>query len=73
MPLINIPTGHVRFQYVSDGRTRTMPAVIVREQIHGYSRLLIQFGFNARLKDEVKAMEGARWLGFDKRSHARFG
>ena len=66
MPLINIPTGQVCFYYTSDGRTRTLPAIINREQIHGYSRLLIQFGFNARLKDEVKAMEGARWLGFDE-------
>lgn len=28
-------------------------------------KINISFGFNAKLKDEVKAMAGARWLGFD--------
>ncbi len=54
--MIDIPTGAVKFRI---NQTSMIAGTIEKED----NRLILYSGFNTYLKDEFKAMQGARWLG----------
>ena len=57
--MYDIPLGQVKLRV---DKTTVMKAAIEKEG----NKLLISFGFNVMLKDRIKTMDGARWLGFDE-------
>lgn len=61
---MNLILGDVKLRIPKENKV--MRGNITREKIKSEDRLLIRFGYNEKLKDEIKAMDGAKWHAYDE-------